>query len=287
MAKIVVNGTSLEYAERGKGRAVVFVHGGISDYRTWTGQQGAFSSKYRAITYSRRFHWPNEPIPEGADDQVMPHVEDLKGLLQALNAHPAHLVGNSVGAFTCLLTALHYPELTQSLVLEEPPVLPLFMGAPQRPRTLLKHLLRRPGTTIALMRMGAGTVGPATKAFKQGDMEKGLIAFAHGVYGRELYEGYAETRKQAMRDNIKPLGAGLLGKGFPPLSDTDVRRIKVPVLLVDGERSPPFLQRLTDRLEELFPNVQRAYIPNASHHAHEDNPPAYNEIVLNFLAKAQ
>jgi len=31
-----------------------------------------------------------------------PHIEDLLAFLHALDADPAHLVGNSLGAFICL-----------------------------------------------------------------------------------------------------------------------------------------------------------------------------------------
>ncbi len=67
--------------------------------------------------------------------------------------------------------------------------------------------------------------------------------------------------------------------GFPLLQDNDVGGVRVPVLLVTGDRSPAFLLRLTDRLEELLPIVERIEIPDASHAMHEENPPAVNEAV--------
>jgi pimeloyl-ACP methyl ester carboxylesterase len=104
MSTLKINGTSLEYAEYGEGEPLVLVHGSASDYRTWHKQQEEFAHRYRVITYSRRYHWPNEQIPEDAGYSMLEHVDDLQALIQELGAAPAHLVGHSYGAFLCLLT---------------------------------------------------------------------------------------------------------------------------------------------------------------------------------------
>jgi pimeloyl-ACP methyl ester carboxylesterase len=50
-----------------------------------------------------------------------------------------------------------------------------------------------------------------------------------------------------------------------------------------GEHSPAFILRLTDRLEELLSNVERIEIPDASHRMHEENAPAVNDAILEFI----
>ena len=79
--------------------------------------------------------------------------------------------------------------------------------------------------------------------------------------------------------------AQLLGAGFPPLSEGEVRRVATPTLLVTGERSPAFPLRLTDRLEQLLPNAERVEIAGASHGMTEQNPKAFNEAIHRFLAR--
>ena len=97
-----VNGTTLAYREQGQGEPVVFVHGSISDMRVWEQQLPGVGRSYRAITYSRRYARPNEDIAPEVDDQMLPHVEDLAVFLREINAAPAHLVGNSWGAFSLI-----------------------------------------------------------------------------------------------------------------------------------------------------------------------------------------
>jgi len=281
-----VNGTSLAYREQGEGEPVVFVHGAISDLRTWEQQLSAVGRSYRAIAYSRRFARPNQDIDPKAADPWLQHVEDLAAFLREIDAAPAHLVGNSYGAFICLLTALRHPDVVRTLVIEEPPVFPLFrLSTIPRPTELLRLFAARPRTAIAVLKLGAGTFAPLRKAFERGDDDRAMRIFGQGVLGKEPYERLSEARKEQIRDNLSTLRAGLLGAEFPPLGDDDVRGIRTPVLLVTGELSPLVFLRLTDRLEELLPTVERVKIPGASHLMHEENASVVNEAIVAFLKR--
>jgi pimeloyl-ACP methyl ester carboxylesterase len=280
-----VNGAVLAYRERGDGEPVVFVHGSASDLRSWDQQLPVIGASYRAIAYSRRYARPNEEIVPGADDQMLPHVDDLCTLLGALHAAPAHLVGHSWGAFISLLTAIRHPHLVRSLVLAEPPVLSLFMRVPPRPAELVRLFVRRPRTARAILSFSVKTALPAMKAFRRGDDELALRTFGSGYLGKEGYERLSVVRKQQLRENANTLRAQLLGAGFPPLSEDDVRRVTTRTLLMTGERSPAFPLVLTKRLEQLLPNAEHAVIPNASHAMTEQNAPAVNEAILDFLGR--
>jgi len=280
---VAVNGVELAYREEGRGEPVVLVHGSASDLRTWGRQRPAIGASYRTVAYSRRYARPNEAIPEGADDPMLPHVDDLVALVQRLDAAPAHLVGHSWGGFVCLLAAIRHPQLVRSLVLMEPPVLSLFVSTPPRPSELLRTLLRRPRTAAAIVRFGISAVGPAQKAYLRGDDEAGFEAFARGVLGSEAFARLSPERRAQAWDNVAVDKAQLLGEGFPPLSDAEVRGVATPTLLLHAERSPKFLRLLADRLEELLPNVGRIEVPDASHIMHEDNPGVVNEAILAFV----
>jgi pimeloyl-ACP methyl ester carboxylesterase len=282
-----VDGTALAYREQGEGEAVVFVHGSASDLRSWEQQLPAIGSRYRAIAYSRRYARPNEDIQPGADDQMLPHVDDLAAVLRVIDAAPAHLVGHSWGAFICLLAAIRHPEMVRSLVLQEPPVLSLFVSTPPRPRELLPLLVRRPKIALAILEFGARTIAPTQRAFRRGDADQALQAFAHGVLGKETYERLPVERKQQARENLGALRAQLLGAGFPALDEEDVRGIRVPTLLMTGQRSPAVLLRLTEHLQRLLPNAGRVEIAGASHAMQEENPRAVNEAILGFLARLE
>jgi pimeloyl-ACP methyl ester carboxylesterase len=54
-----------------------------------------------------------------------------------------------------------------------------------------------------------------------------------------------------------------------------------------GERSPAYLPRLTDRLQQLLPNAERVEIAGASHLMSEENPRAVNDAILGFLGRSR
>ena len=43
LKKIHVNGVELHYVDRGHGEPVIFIHGGLADYRMWDAQTAAFA----------------------------------------------------------------------------------------------------------------------------------------------------------------------------------------------------------------------------------------------------
>lgn len=282
-----VGDARLAYRERGAGPPVVLVHGSASDLRMWDGQLGAIGATYRAIALSRRYARPNDDIPAGLDDRMPRHVDDLLAFLDAVDAAPAHLAGHSWGAFICLLAAIRRPQAVRSLVLQEPPVLSLFVSTPPRPGELARLAVRRPRTALAIMRFGAGTVAPAQRAFRRGDDEAALTRFACGVLGRDGFARLGHDRRQQARENIAALRAQLLGEGFPSLDAGDVSAVRAPTLLMTGQRSPRVLLRLSEALAELLPRAEHVEIAGASHAFPEERPAEVNSAVLGFLARCE
>jgi pimeloyl-ACP methyl ester carboxylesterase len=283
MAHLDIRGARFEYVEKGEGAPLVLVHGSASDYRTWEHQHEELARHFRTIVYSRRYHWPNEPIAEDVDYSMHEHVEDLGALVKALDAEPAHLVGHSYGAFLCLLLAIREPNFVRSLVLAEPPVITLFVSAEPKPMELLKLLVTRPRTARAIMTFGAQGIRRATRAFRAGDTETGLMIFGDAIFGLGGYRRMPEQRKRQVQDNASTVKGELLGSGLASLDPDDVRGVRTPTLLIRAENSIGLFHRLTDRLEELLPNARRVEVSSSLHSMHRDNPPAFNAAVLEFL----
>ena len=55
--RVLVRGAEISYAEHGAGDPILFVHGSLSDFRTWNNQVGFFSQFGRAIACSLRYHY--------------------------------------------------------------------------------------------------------------------------------------------------------------------------------------------------------------------------------------
>jgi len=262
-----VNGTTLAYRIVGdSGTPVVFVHGSLGDQGDWDRQVATFAQTHRVLVYSRRYHPPNQPVEDNQEYTPMLHAEDLAALLLQLDLAPAHVVGSSYGGYTALVLAIEHPELVRSVVLGEPPILPLLTRTPEG------DALRRNYVTTAL--------DPARAAFSRRDSVGGLTAFLRG-------EGL-----------VAPMSAKLLGYAFelrhemaasreqymPPLPCADLGALHTGVLLVSGDRSPPVFHAVTAELARCLQNDSTATIPGAGHLMHASNPSYYNQVVLRYLA---
>lgn len=280
MKKIIISNYELNYEEKGEGELVVFVHGSVSDYRTWKNQFEEFSKNYHTIVYSRRFHWPNKKILSTEDYSMNQHVDDLEKLLKE-TGKKANLVGHSYGGFICLLLAMKSPELIRKLILSEPPLITLHVSNIPKPIEIIKLLFTRPKTGFAIINFGVKGIGPATKEVKNDNIDKAIEIFGKATLGREAYAELSKLRKEQVNENV--IKSEFIGSGFPKLDLNKIANTNIPTLLLEGENSPKLFSLLLDRLEELLPNSKRNVIPNASHITHEDNCNEYNRLVLSFI----
>lgn len=271
---IFINGDSIHYIETGKGTPVVFVHGTIGDYRSWSAQIDTFAENHRVISYSRRFAYPNkQTINDTADYSVMPHAKDLAAFIKALKLEPVHLVGHSYGAFISLLIAINHPELVRSLTLAEPPVMSLLQQLPAGD-TIMKNFIKR-------------AIIPTEEAFKENNDKKAVTVFVAGVIGDSLFFSKIPQQGQdlIMNNTLELRGIALTKDFSPPITCDDLKKIKIPVLLLEGDRSPLLFTSIISELDRCLERRERVAVPNSSHGLQLENPVEFNKIVLAFINK--
>jgi pimeloyl-ACP methyl ester carboxylesterase len=263
---------------------VLFVHGGIGDYRAWDQQMNAFAAGYRAIALSCRGYWPNPKLPPDEPVTLDTFVDDLAQFIHALDAGPVHLVGHSSpGGFGSLRLASQHPELIRTLVLAEPPAFPLLgVSIPPRPAQVIKLLIRHPRAGIGFIKFGAKGVRPAIKAFERGDDAGAVRIFMAANTSDAAVEGIPEAMFQRFTENAGPLKAQIKA-GFPPFAAADARAIQVPTLLVSGAQSPAHITAVTNRLAKLVPDADRLTIAGATHNMFNSHPAEFNAGVLRFI----
>jgi pimeloyl-ACP methyl ester carboxylesterase len=196
----------------------------------------------------------------------MLHADDLAALLLQLDLAPAHVVGSSYGAYTALVLALEHPELVRSVVLGEPPVMPLLNRTPEG------DALRRD--------YFAKVLDPARAAFARGDSVAGVRVFLSG-------EGLAPSAHAKTLAHAFELRREMLAsreRYMPPLACRALGALHTGVLLVSGDRSGPVFHTITSELARCLQNDSIATIPNAGHAMHAANPAYYNQVVLRWVA---
>ena len=116
MPKAKVNGINLYYEEHGQGIPLVFVHEFAGEARSWDPQVGFFSRRYRTIAYNARGYPPSDVPEDPSAYSQRQAVDDIRGLLDALDIARAHVCGLSMGGYAALHFGLDYPERALSVV---------------------------------------------------------------------------------------------------------------------------------------------------------------------------
>jgi len=270
--RISANGTEIAYVDVGQGEPIVFVHGGLQDYRMWAEHLPKFAGRYRAIAYSRRNHFSNDVSPDGMPDGAADaHGEDLAAFVRALGLSKVRIVAHSSGAHAALFFAAMHPDMIISLALNEPPATGLLAGVPDA-ADMLKEWSR--------------SQAPAREAFKAGDTKAGIPLFVDAVGGPGAYERRSEAHKKMNLENVASAQADATTKRPRPIFTCEMAKaISAPTLLTNGERSPKFFYLIMDQLESCLPSRERIVVSGSSHTVPSETPEAYDQAILAFLSK--
>jgi aminoacrylate hydrolase len=106
--RIDVGHITLNYEERGRGEAILFIPGLVGLLNAWEFQVAEFSKHYRCISFDHR----------GAGDSDKPNnsystkaiARDAVALLDKLGIGKAHVAGTSTGGCVLQNLAIDYPD---------------------------------------------------------------------------------------------------------------------------------------------------------------------------------
>jgi len=69
------------------------------------------------------------------------------------------------------------------------------------------------------------------------------------------------------------------------LQRDSVRNLKLPILLLTGEKTLAPLRMINNALTQLLPNAEQVTIPGATHDMWIQDPERCGQATVNFLAK--
>ena len=264
---VEIGDARLAYIEQGSGEPLVFIHGAVSDFRTWIEQVNAFSGDYRAISYSRRAHYPNAKA--GASNYTRAsHAADLIEFLKALKLEKAHLVGHSYGAAVALLAALREPALVASLILAEPSPFPELLNADAE-------------ALLAEQRAGFDKV---LRLAENGEKEPAVREFLHTVIGIDAFCLLPGERRAVVLENAETLAPMLKTYYDSTIKREQLKKLKTRTLFITGEISPLIARLSCKALDRHLPNSGIAVLKSASHGLQMENPKGFDALVRDFLA---
>lgn len=285
----VVNGIRMHYATQGSGPLIVFAHGFPEFWYEWKGQLEEFSRDHQAVAPDLRGYNLTEK-PAGIENYRVKHlIEDLRQLVAHLGAQKFTLVAHDWGGAVAWAFAIAHPELLDRLVIVNAP----------HPAIFAKLLHSNPEQQSASQYMRMFCTPQAEENLSRDGYQLLVdIVLAHG-----LKRGYFnEDDKRAYLDAWSQPGAltgGLnyyrAGRMLPPAPgtplpdaplelDRDAFMIRVPTMVIWGERDTALIPANLDGLEEFVPNLTVRRIADANHWVVHQKPELVNGYIREFLS---
>ena len=284
-----VNGVRLHYVTEGQGKLVLFLHGFPEFWYAWRNQLREFERDSFAVAPDLRGYNLSDK-PASADQyRIKILVEDVRALVQHLGYEKFILVGHDWGGAIAWAFALSYPDCLENLVVINAPHPAIFE------RELRENPAQQKASEYMLMFQRPGEAEKTLSANNYAFLVEAVLSegLKRGHFTEDDRRAYLEawSRPSALTGGLnyyraahlgRPAGKGEPASGnfFPGLSDLTV---KVPTLVIWGERDPYLLTGNLDGLDHLAPDLTIKRIADGSHWVIHEKPVLVNTLIREFL----
>jgi pimeloyl-ACP methyl ester carboxylesterase len=261
-----VNGVDIEYDEAGSGEAILMIHGALIGPTFAPLLKEPALGRYRRIRYHRRgYGGSGRP---GRLTNFHEQAADAAALLGHLGIEKAHVAGHSYGGLVALRLALDAPQVVQTLVLLEPPMLATALG----------------------QSFFEGPMGPSIGAAQRGELDKAADLFLQAVAGPSAVDDVVRLAGRDVLEQARRDAETLFRTEFPEVqkglfSEADAAKITPPALSVVGKQSHELFGGSHAMLMKWLPNVEALEVDRATHFLQVEQPAAVAEGIARFVAK--
>jgi 3-oxoadipate enol-lactonase len=257
--KIAANGIEVHYTLEGAGPLVTLSHSLGCNVSMWDEQARALSDRYKVLRFDTRGHGgTSAPAEAYTLDQL---ADDLHGLLTGLDVARTHFVGLSMGGMIGQVFALKYPQMLQSLVLCD--------------------------TTSRFPADSWPTWEERIRTVQTGGMEALVEPTIEGWFTAPFREQHRDVtdKVRAMLRGTPPQGYIGCCHAIPKIDTTDrLGEIRCPAMVIVGEDDPRTPVATARTLHDALPSSELVVLQSASHLSNMEQPDAFNEALLRFLA---
>ena len=260
-----INGVDIYYESHGEGFPLALAYGLGGSTVQWKPQIAAFSQRYRLILWDPRGHGGSDSPPEAGDYGQDISANDLKGLLDHLDIQQAYVGGLSMGGGIAVRFAALHPERMAALLIFDSATAS-GRGPTAESRSVREEIIRLAETE------GMEAVAEYSIKHNPNVTSSPVRGKSHAERIRRMYTslnpvGYAQNCRMLLRD------------GF---DSSLLEGIETPTLVMAGDQDPAL--PACRWIHEKISGSRLVVIPGAGHLSNRDQPEAFNEAALSFLA---
>jgi pimeloyl-ACP methyl ester carboxylesterase len=257
---------TIRYEATGSGQPVVFVSGWAMGAQCWAPTVERLGRGFRCIVYDPR-GIAGSAADESAGFDFETHVDDLLALCEAEGAYDAHLVGHELGGRVAAVFARRHPQFASTLTAVG------WWGESEIRAALGGFGRFRQAASLLLRDLGAFPV------------LRNLVAWSYRrvpePHRTALFEQFADIDARAAY--LTALGADDPTAGA--LFEDAVRRLAIPVLLVQGDEDREAARVGLRALFERLPHVDLATVHGAGPLPMLEFPAAFARTLSGFFAE--
>lgn len=264
-----MTGRALHVERRGRGPALMLLHGFTGTGSSLAGLSAAFEREFETLAPDLPGHGASTGGARGGRYAFDDALQDLLATLDAAGHRCAHWLGYSMGARLALGCAVLHPARVASLVL---------IGG----RAGIADPAERAARRRADDELAARIEALGVEAFVDEWLAQPLFATQQRLDPAVR----AEQRRGRLVHEARELAASLrgLGPGAQPPLFAELPRVDVPVLLVAGALDTRFVAAAHD-MAAILPHAEVCEIAAAGHAAHLEQPAAVIAAVGDFLRR--
>lgn len=259
-------GVRTVYYERGSGPPLVLVHGMFGDYTDWETVLVPLSQTFRVIAPDLPGFGVSEKPDVSYDAEFF--VNWLHAFLDATKIEGAVLVGNSFGGEISVLYALAHPECVRKMVLASSGGLRFYSEA-ERAEIQSKF-------SAANLQL----LTPDVHAW----MFRTIFAEKGAAWRRYLDKQNAKLQRPDFNQYAEALHHAIV-TAFSLYFENELIDLKMPVLLVWGDRDVVFPVPLAERALRLLPQGELVILEGAGHAPQLENPEGFVSAVERFVSR--
>jgi 3-oxoadipate enol-lactonase len=240
---------------------LVFVHGVSGSCSAWWPYEKIFENKYNVLTYDIRGHGDSKKYPNYEDYSVKNFASDLHDLVTFLKIEKFVLISSSFATLIAREYLKQYRNTVIALV---------FTSTEDFEEGALRLKIIRPILKVMTGMIGLFPFNPKTR----GHVDYSKIK----NWDWSPERNYADTRNTGLRSQFYTIR-----QSFLPGQEYELEKIKVPVLIIHGEKDSIVPIKNAIAFSKKIKNSKFVKIPKFDHDIHHNAVKEISEAIEDFL----